>query len=198
MRKFSEIQRAGNRAGRDSAISGRGAIYWPLRRLLRLTALFADWLVLDVMRYLSVGGVVNGMAMAGRLGRDGKSYGTPFRRSDRIGAESYGIAAGAVGRVRFFVEAFAALQLMIVAEEIGQPFGRIDGRIIVITESNNGGVLIQTPDKHRAVAVPPAIVIDKFLAVRDQQHPPAQAIITLTGLFEAVAGIGAVQHALGK
>src|ERR1041385_6383702 len=102
---------------------------------------------------------------------------------------------GAVGRVGFtFIKAFVTLA--VVAKKIAETLGRIDVFIIVVAECDDGGVLVDHANEHRTVAMPPAIVIDKFFAVGDHQHAPAETIVALTGFLEAITRIGAVEHAL--
>src|SRR5579859_1464288 len=104
-------------------------------------------------------------------------------------------AAGAIGRSGLaFVETLVTLA--VVTKEIAKPSGGVHVLVIVIAEGDDRGVFIQHPDKDRAVAVPPTVVIDQFFPIGDHQHAPAEAIVALTGLFKAVSGIGAVQDAL--
>src|SRR6185312_2997229 len=86
--------------------------------------------------------------------------------------------------------------LAIVAEEITKPLRIVHVAVVVITEGDNGGVLVQHPDKDRPVAMPPAIVIDKFFPIWNEQYPPSQPVVPPAWLLETVSGISAVQHSL--
>src|SRR5258708_37202869 len=73
-------------------------------------------------------------------------------------------AAGTVGGIGLaFIEAFIAL--VIIAKKIAESFGRVDILVIVVAKRDDGSVLIHHADKDRAIAMPPAIVVDEFFSV---------------------------------
>src|SRR5882724_1256744 len=152
--------------------------------------------------------VMNATAVVNRSfssGGGGRSRGGD--RGDRAGDSRSGSSRGRCGGIlglstgsgRFILTFLEILvPLPVITEEVAEFLGGIDPLVIIIAEGDDGRILIQHPDKNGAVAMPPAIMIDQLLPVRDQQHPPAQAIVPLAWFFKAVGCIGAVHYPLGE